>query len=381
MVLLASIFWVLDNMRQFFFALPSLQKFGGLLHIVFFLIPIVLVNGSVQPRRPSSKSIILFIASLISFITAFLFADGESRRFSEIMIFSLMGIFPLIFETLGIKREDFYSFAQKSLKLLFYFGSAFLILEFLFVQVFELVSQCDFATWMNGQRSEQYCDTTRKMLKGFLIYKDFSLALVMASFFATEDFKNKKFSILNTILMVLSLFVVDSITLTLVFVIGLTLKFWDYLFRKPLLIIVLVFSFLNLFIHTSTFDRILAYYFFELDLKHFLPRVGGCSFSNFLIGAGKSEVCQAKEFHTYAYFFKYGLIPTISWYILFPLNLIFFIVKKFKKEKLNNLIYFNIILIVATVHYSGLESWAANYMFVLLTYFVILKDFAWPSES
>lgn len=106
-----------------------------------------------------------------------------------------------------------------------------------------------------------------------------------------------------------------------------------------------------------------------LFVPQFVPNIRGCFTTNFLWApfrdAGYNLHCSFKEIHSLSYIPEFGLIPVLPWFVLLFSPLAF--LWRWKKIPRAHLpaLFMMICYLGGAIHYSGVENWGNNYLFIL----------------
>lgn len=359
-VFFISIFF--EIFRMPILAFFNLQSYGFLVHVLVILSLFFCARGF----RPSVKELKFYYLWLFfSGISLYLLTLIDLRyKESWRQLFSIMtpAVVPIILVSLKFDEKKFVNMLEKLLGSLFYVGSFYIIVEWVLLKN-QIFDQCKIASWFHGAHNSQYCNSGRPMVTGFYVFKDISLALIVATFFSFKDWSNKKIIGFRAFLLLINLIIVDSITIFFLVLPLTTLKFYKkikgnvYLFYLVFIVIAFFFQF------TYTYTRIHSYFIHELDLSRFLPEIAGCQWGRgILIDARHSEFCDSREIHSMFYLFKFGLMPTIFWYSMIAHSAWIAMCQFLKNRQIMPILYFNVTMTMAMVHYSGIEGWGVNFL-------------------
>tara|TARA_Y100001958_G_C21241349_1_gene569191 strand:- start:945 stop:2120 length:1176 start_codon:yes stop_codon:yes gene_type:complete len=361
---------VLEFFRLPLFAFIGIRSMGPVLHILVFLSPLLLYKKFSLNFRGFGPFILVTVWSLVS--TILFLAKGMSLGAYSSTIAPITTPFLLVFGILVFSNDvdSWRKVARWVLAISFYLGSMSLIAEWLVISKLNLISQCDWASFVANSFDSQYCNTNRFMPVGFFVYKDMSLAILLGGFFAFSNWKNKWEVALRVALVLFSLWIVDSIVLTGIFLVVSVIRFYVVARRNLLLYATsLLLIFLNLFSYSRSFYRLRDYLVNELNLHNFIPSTGGCSDEFWLFQLdGASEYCSSKEIHSLLSMFRFGVLGTLSWYLSLAVMFIIFCYDWIKRRPITTLMYFPIVFIFNASHYSGIESWGVNYLSFIIFY-------------
>lgn len=365
---------VLEFFRLPLFAVMGIRSLGPILHVLVFLSPLLLYKKFSLSFKGFGPFVLLTVWSLVSSIL--LLAKGLAPGVYLAMIAPITApfLFLLLIVVFANDLPSWEKVARLVLRIGFFSGSLYLFLEWLLISKFHVISQCDWASFLGGSYDAQYCDTNRYMLFGFFVYKDMSLAIIMGGFLSFSNWREKFWTCARVLLMIFSLFAVDSLVLSGVFLVLLGVRFRKQLKGNLLLPAFLFLSLLNMFLYTRSFRRLRDYLVNELNLHNFIPSTGGCSRENwFFTLDGTSQFCHSKEVHSLFYMFKFGVLATLSWYFSFLIVTVLFCWDWFKDRPVTTLMYFPLVFILNAAHYSGAESWGVNFI-CFLVFYIYLKE-------
>jgi hypothetical protein len=371
MLNIAVVLLLINLFRMPIIAIFKIQQFGFYFHVLILAAPLFLKDNFSNFKIPRPIYIIWALVGAISFLV--LLKIGVEKNFlkSQVLPFVIPCFFPAYLDLLNINTGRLKQFFERIALYTFYAGSIYIIVEYFAIHGIQLTSQCDYTAWFFGEKSSQYCNTMRKMPIGFLVYKDFSLSLILATFFSLKP-KELKFKLLNISLVIVNMILVDSITLSFVFLAVITLKHIKFIkenIKTSLLIILIL---MNIFSFTPTFQRIFGYLLAELNLSTFLPILNGFQFENlFFTKNGIGEFYNSQEFHSLFYLFRYGVLASIGWYSFWILSSIFIIKEIYLKNGLNSRLLFNAVFLLSGLHYSGAETWGVNLLFCIVVFIQI----------
>lgn len=371
MFLIALVLILLDIFRMPLLALLHIQHYGFLFHLGFLVIPFLFYSKINIKNLSFGFFEIWLIVSLFS--SALLLTAGMEKGIFVSQVLPIL--FPpaliVLFKILDVDESKLYKLLDSVLYYSFYIGSSYFIGEWLLVQKLKLFSQCDFSTWFNGHIVDQYCAPGRRMLIGFLIFKDFGLAFIMGSYFSLRKGSLKKQSI-NFVLIFLCLVLTDSITLIAIFFLLLIIQNASQIKKHFQIAFFIFLSLVSVFFQTSTFSRIMSYITLELNLTNYLPVYSGCDFKLYSLDSFNIS-CNSNEVHSLYYLIKFGILPTVCWYLAFIMS-VFYIVKAELNKRNARLLYFNLVFVLSAIHYSGAESWGINFIFVMILYLANSKQ-------
>lgn len=378
---IAIILMLINIFRMPIVATLEIYQFSFIFHSFLFISFLFLKDWKTKLQAPRAIYISWSLLAALSFVILFNIDVPKNLLKSQVLPFVVPAFFPLFLNILNIEKEKLLSFFYKLCTYIFYLGSFWFIGEYFFVHILKIVSQCDFASWLHGQENIQYCQTSRKMPVGFIIYKDISLSLLIGCYFLFKNIRLRN-QIFNTVLILLNLVIVDSLTLFFTFFVILSLKHYNYIKNNFWKALILVLFSLNLFTFTNSFKRIFDYIFSDLDLSSFLPIYSEPKWENiFYTAQGINEQWNSQEFHSLYYLFQYGFFATLPWYLFWIISLVLAIKEIKKHQKLTSFLIFNMVLVFSGLHYSGAEAWGINLIFCALTFLAIENLYKEKQES
>lgn len=366
--------FALEFFRVPLFAAFNLREVGSILHIVTFLSPLIMYRNFSFDLRKFYLFSLLTIWSLLA--SAVLFYKGLDLKIWLEMVAPITMPFLFVMGILFFSNDKkiWLKVTKTILSIGFYGGSLYLLGEWFFIAQLKWMSQCEWASFVTNAYNIQYCDTNRVMPVGFFVYKDMSLAIIMAGFFSFENWKDKRLILLRTALLLFSVLSVDSLILSGVFLLVLPIRFWSSIRGNLVFPLFLILSFVNIFLYSKSFVRIRDYLVNELNLNNFIPTVSGCSKSTLFFQLDGAWLhCHSKEVHSLLYLFKFGVLATFSWYFIFLWMLLLCFKDWIRFGNLATLMFFPLVFIFNAVHYSGAESWGVNFLIFLIFYLYLME--------
>lgn len=352
----------------------GIQAYGYLGHLLLFLIPFFLKGGLKRGGRRFSRFHVVWVFISLFYFIYLLFNKSSFVQLRTASPFLVVSFFPLSLDYLGLCKKKLEEFVSIFLKFIFYFGSIWLLSEYVIIHFFNLLTQCGFASWLEGAESSLYCGTSRKMVFGFTNYKDTSVGIIVGSYFSFGK-KGKVWErVTNTTLLLLSLIIVDSLTWFGVSVLLGGFCYWGEIKRKKKESFVIMLVVVNVFLLSPSYLRSLVYFYRELNLNSILPSFYGCNIQSLIFNTGVLyKGCSSNEVHSLFYIFSYGFLPTLGWYCIWLFSLYASFSKVRIGRRVRELLNFNLAFILAGVHYSGAESWGVNIIFMIIYYLAFQK--------
>jgi len=138
---------------------------------------------------------------------------------------------------------------------------------------------------------------------------------------------------------------------------------------------------INAFLLSPTKERIVAYVAKEWNWSRYSFVIKDCKWQQFIISYDAASTnCSANEFHFFHPLFSYGIITYLGWIVLVfsPLVLLPSVLKKGREFFPE--IFLCLAFIGSIVHYSGVEAWGNNYLYMICVYFLVMAVFSKPNH-
>lgn len=361
-VFLVAIFF--EIFRIPILASVGLQSYGPYVHVLAIASIFTSASGIALNFKEIKFYVIWLLFSIVS-IFVLKYNDPEfENSLRQLLSIMAPALVPFLIISLKIDTQKLNNNIGKLLSAIFYVGTIYVLFEWVLLKN-NVFNQCQIASWFTGTYNVQYCNTARQMVTGFYIFKDVSLALIVATFFSFKEWNNKKIVLIRVILLALSLIIVDSLTVLLFIIPLVLLKFYNSVMNNRKFYYLFFILCLFAFQFTPSYERLNSYILHELDLSKFLPQIQGCQLGvGLFIDNQISQVCDSREVHSMFYLFKFGLLPTVFWYSMIAHSGIIALKQFLTRKAIDSLLYFNIAMTMSMIHYSGIEGWGVNFLVV-----------------
>lgn len=264
----------------------------------------------------------------------------------------------------------------------FYFGGFLIIAEFIAIYVLKLTTTHELQAWIyRGTHSGIDLDYEHLRRVGFLLTKEFGVIGVLASwaYLATRAFKHSKgmFNlriVMDLLFVAVAIFLADSIlSIALLIVLFLVItskhiEIWTKIRGWEIILgLICVMLFLKL---SDTSLRIKGYSIGVVAVsKVFLPSISSCTWQTFVLPINPpGGNCAANELHAYFNIFKVGLPIMLGWYVCLVSPAFMMFKNWLNGHTSNPYLIMAFAFTLATMHYSGAETWGNNYLFLLSVY-------------
>jgi len=366
------------------FRLCAYSRFLNPLPILFVCVLVFTHFKKIKIDR--IKIMFLILNFLVIFITAVQISSNISfwlvllPRLSSVLY---VMVFPLALLLLDWKSEDYLFVIRKLCYVMIWVGGSVAIINSILIYGFK-ISTFTIICWgfpidlVKSYGSSYKFDGQIRML-GFLFNLEHSqLAVASATVFLLSEYLlNKKSCHKNLFITVIfGMITFPFYSSIIVNIVGYsTLLLCIYLFsqRRTKIITTIFFPFiltLSMYVNHISWGK-LDYYLrkWQYFVSLFIPNFSGCYTKNFFWApfrdAGYNGMCSFSEIHSLSYIPEFGLIPMLPWLLVLFSPLYFFSqYKKLPRSVLPSLLMM-ICYLGGAIHYSGVENWGNNYVFLL----------------